>query len=154
MSKIETEVDFTEPYPLGALFFSRLKFTMVMEKRIQCSHCGKGYRTKFSQGVTANFQECNHHPDWHYIHALRFPDGTVIIWECCKVEIVQRLLKNRIPASLKMPPGTPYNQELVQQRLSAPHPKWLDEMNRDLRNDSEFDQKAARHPRPELFNRE
>jgi hypothetical protein len=150
---METELDRSNPSPEEQTIFSRLDFNLVGEDlRIRCSHCGTCYKLRFYEGTWLNMVECGHHPDWYYLHALRLPDGTVLIWECCQDYIRELDHLGQIPPELILPPdklALSYH-DLVQSRFDRGIPKWLKEMSEDLfYSDSGFSRKARKFARHE-----
>ncbi|MFH0905143.1 MAG: hypothetical protein V1826_00250 [bacterium] len=131
----ETTIDKCNPDPEEQAIFSRLDFTLVgQDLRIRCSHCGTCYRLRFYEGTWLNMFECGHHPDWYYLHALRLPDGTVLIWECCQSHIRELDQLGQIPPELILPPAQlalSYH-DLVQSRFDQGVPKWLKKMDEEF----------------------
>ena len=125
---MDSAINFTKPDPLAATCCSRLDFIMTLGMRLRCS-CGKDYHANLTEGGLANLMECNHHPDWYYLHVLRFPDETIIVWECCKERILTMMLDDTIPPELKIAWNGTYD-DLVRERLKKQAPSWLVEMSR------------------------
>ena len=127
--------DKCKPDPEEQAVFSRLDFTMVgPDIRIRCSLCHTDYELTFTEGIGLNMAECGHHPDWYYLHALRFPNGLVLVWECCKEIILSLDRRQKMPRQLILPPtklSLTYD-ELVQQRFSQPTPLWLKAMDEEF----------------------